>query len=333
MLGKPVEPWGLKEKIAQYLLLANRYPLSNYIPRLDPFPVEFHNNPHANGPFLDEFNGAPEDDDTDYTILALHILETCGLDYSTSDVAAEWLSHLAYHRTWTAERTVYRNLILGVPATEAAFLLNPEREFIGARIRADAYGFAAAGRPELAAGLAYKDAVLSHTKNGVYSAMFMAACIAWAFVANNIETIVQGGLSEIPENCRLAQAIREVIILRSEIDDWEIAFEHLKSQLIAYHPVHAINNTVIMVLALLYAVGDFEKTICIAVMCGFDSDCNGANAGSVMGVLLGAHRLPEKWTAPLQDTLFSSVAGFRETHISELAHRTALIAKTALSAF
>jgi ADP-ribosylglycohydrolase len=249
------------------------------------------------------------------------------------DVATEWLSHLAYHRTWTAERTVYRNLILGVPATEAALLINPEREFIGARIRADAYGFVSPGKPELAAEMAYRDAALSHTKNGIYSAMFTAACIAWAFVANDIETIVRGGLSEIPANCRLAQAIREVFSLRSKIDDWEVAYEHLKSQLIAYHPVHAINNTVLMVLALLYGGGDFEKTICTAVMCGFDTDCNGANAGSVIGVLLGAHRLPEKWTAPLQDTLYSFVAGFRETHISEMAHRTALIAKTALSAF
>ena len=49
-------------------------------------------------------------------------------------------------------------------------------------------------------------------------------------------------------------------------------------------------------------------------------------------VILSAHRLPEKWTVPLHHPLYSFIAGFRETSISEIAQRTALIAKTILSA-
>jgi ADP-ribosylglycohydrolase len=333
VLGKPVEPWGLKETIAKYLSLANSYPLSNYFPRLDPFPVDFIQNQDARSAFLSEISGAPEDDDTDYTILALHILERYGLSFSTADVANEWLGRLPYHRTWTAERATYRNLVLGVPAAEAALLVNPEREYIGARIRADLYGFISPGQPEQAAELAYRDAVLSHTRNGIYSAMFTAACISWAFAVDDIDTIIRGGLAQIPANCRLAQAIREVLELRSQLNDWESAYAQLRNQLTAYHPAHAINNTVLVVLALLYGDGDLEKTICTAVMCGFDTDCNGANAGSVIGVLLGAQKLPGKWTAPIQDTLYSSVTGFAESRISELAQRTTQIAKNALPIF
>jgi len=331
VLGKPVEPFGYWYKIADYLRLTNSYPLRDYIPRLDPMPDDFPVGPGASGNFLGEISGAPSDDDTDYTILALHTLETYGLDFTTSQVAAEWMSHLAYYNTWTAERTTYRNLILGVPPVEAARFLNPEREYIGARIRADLFGLVVPGNPELAAELAFRDAALSHTKNGIYSAMFTAACIAWAFVTGNIEEIIRVGLSEIPADCRQAEAIREVLAIRQEIDSWETAYQRLLPKHARYHPVHAINNTAWMVLAMLYGQGDFERTIGTAVMCGFDTDCNAANAGTVLGLLTGAESLPPKWTDPLDDTLRSMVSQFAENRISDLAYRTTAIAKYYLS--
>lgn len=330
-LGKPVEPFGYRGRISDYLKLANSYPLSNYIPRLDPLPADFSFAPVQTGLYLGELNGALNDDDTDYTILALHILETYGLDFKAEDVASEWLGHLAYLKTYTAERATYRNLVLGISPAEAARVLNAEREYIGARIRVDAYGLVAPGNPELAAELAYRDASLSHTKNGIYSAMFMAACIAWAFVTTDIQEIIRAGLSEIPSNCRQAEAIHEVLAIHGEVDDWETAYERLLEKCASYHPVHAINNTVWMVLSMLYGEGDFEKTICMATMCGFDTDCNAANAGTVLGILAGAKSLPSKWTDPLKDTLHSAVSQFAEMRISDLAARTAAIASNRLS--
>mgnify|MGYP001145759689 CR=1 FL=1 len=63
-----------------------------------------------------------------------------------------------------------------------------------ARRSARLAGWAAAG--VLAAAclaswlLAYRDASLSHTKNGIYSAMFMAAMLAWAFVTDDIDYLL-----------------------------------------------------------------------------------------------------------------------------------------------
>jgi ADP-ribosylglycohydrolase len=331
VLGKPVEPWCLKHTIDDYLKLAEGYPLANYIPRLDPFPSGNYPNISGTGVCLDEIHGAPQDDDTDYTVLGLHLLETHGFGLKTSAVAAAWLDHLPYTRTWTAERAAYRNLILGIPAEAAAGLLNPEREFIGARIRADIYGLASPGRPAQAAALAWQDAALSHTRNGIYSAMFMAAMTAWAFVTTDIEVIIQAGLAEIPRKCRLAEGIRELLALHHEGGDWESLYERMLPAQAACHPVHAINNTLWMVLALLHGNGDFEKTICTAVMCGFDTDCNGANAGTIAGILAGARGLPSKWIDPLEDTLHTAVAGFSELRISELSRRTTALAEKNLS--
>jgi ADP-ribosylglycohydrolase len=207
-------------------------------------------------------------------------------------------------------------------------LFNPEREFIGARIRADIYGMTNPGNPELAAESAFRDATLTHTKNGVYSAMFTAACISWAFTSNDLEEIIRVGLSEIPANCRLAENICEVINVQQKEDNWETAYKNLLEKQASYHPVHAINNTIWMVLSILYGNGDFEKTICTAVMCGFDTDCNAANAGTILGIITGSSKLPTKWTYPLHDTLRSSVAEFADMRISDLAERTAKLVES-----
>ena len=54
--------------------------------------------------------------------------------------------------------------------------------------------------------------------------------------------------------------------------------------------VHIIPNAGIVVMALLYGEGDFSRTIQIANMGGWDTDCNVGNVGAIMGVAAG-------WTA------------------------------------
>jgi ADP-ribosylglycohydrolase/transcriptional regulator with XRE-family HTH domain len=331
VLGKPVEAGWPKNKVIKYLKLAHAYPLSTYIPRIIPLPEEFDLNPEPDGTFLGEICGAPHDDDTDYTFLALHILESFGLDFTIKHVATEWVTHLTYFRTYTAERIAYRNLILSIPPEEAAEYLNPVREFIGGRIRADLYGWVAPGKPALAASLAYKDVCLSHTKNGVYGAMFWAAMVAWAFVTQNIEEIIRVGLSEIPRNCRLAEAVQDTLSLSHELDDWQVAYDRLLLKYGEYHPAHTINNTIWCLLALLYGEKDLTRSLGIAATCGMDTDCNCANVGAVLGVMLGAGTLPEHWTAPLEDTLYTAVSQYRELSISDLARRTAGIATSVLT--
>ena len=259
------------------------------------------------------------------------MLETYGVDFTIGQVATEWMTHLTYFRTYTAERVAYRNLICNIPPEETADFLNPVREFIGGRIRADLYGFAAPGKPELAAALAYKDASLSHTKNGVYGAMLWAAMIAWAFVSQDIEEIIRVGLSEIPCNCRLAEAVQDTLAIYHEVEDWEVAYDRLLLKYGAYHPAHTINNTIWCLLALLYGRNDLTQALGIAAVCGMDTDCNCASVGAVLGVILGAAALPEKWTAPLEDTLNTAVSQFRELRISDLARRTARIAANVLT--
>ena len=73
----------------------------------------------------------------------------------------------------------------------------------------------------------------------------------------------------------------------------------------------------IVIASLLYGNGDFGKSICMAVETGFDTDCNGATVGSILGMAFGESSIPKYWTAPIKDTLHTSIFGIGTVKISE----------------
>ena len=79
-----------------------------------------------------------------------------------------------------------------------------------------------------------------------------------------------------------------------------------------------LQNTV----SLLYGELDYGKTICLAVECGFDTDCNGATAGSILGMMLGENGIDSSWTAPIHNKLRTTIFGVGTITIDELVKRT-----------
>ena len=339
LLGKPVE--GLrKEQIEKWLNIANTYPLEDYFPPIRSLSedapkwlverlssIERSTKKTGRGVLLGQIDGMARDDDTDYTIMGLHILETYGLKFTTMNVGESWLYLLPYWRVYTAERVAYRNLVNGLLPPESATFMNPYREWIGAQIRADMWGYVTPGRPDLAAEFAFRDASLSHVKNGIYGEMFVSAMISAAFTTDDINEIVDAGLSAIPKNCRLTEAVRDTLNWSREYNRWEDTWVKVMDRYGQYHPVHTINNAAIVLMGLIYGGGNYGKSISISVMGGLDTDCNGATVGSILGVILGAKALPDKWIAPLKDRIESFVIGYNGSPISELADRTLRLAK------
>ena len=205
--------------------------------------------------------------------------------------------------------------------------MNPYREWIGAQIRVDAYAYAAAGDPERAAALAFEDASVSHTGNGVYGAMWAAALIAASFAEATMAAALESALAVVPADSRLAEALRGVAALRGQGLDWEAARDVLEERHGGLSPVHTINNAAVVAAALLWGEGDFTRTVVLAVQGGWDTDCNGATAGSAFGAMHGAASLPARWTTPLEDRIASAVFGFDGARISELAARSLAVAR------
>lgn len=325
MLGKPVEAW-TREKIETVLRTANAYPLKNYFPPVANLPEELTWHSGYAECLRGNITHGVRDDDTDYTILGLHIMEQHGAEFTSQQVANSWLQLLPYAKTYTAERAAYRNFVNDIWPPDSAVVMNPYREWIGAQIRCDAFGYCAPGWVEKAAEFAFRDAAISHTKNGIYGEMFFAALISACLVLDDLHEAIEVALSEIPTNCRLAEAVRDLLVWCC--GDWEQTWERIDEKYGHYHSVHTINNAAMVLMGLLHADGDFTKAIGIAVMAGLDTDCNGATAGSVMGALLGAHALPAHWVEPLHDTLYSALESMNVNQISDLARRTMQVARS-----
>ncbi|MET8325995.1 ADP-ribosylglycohydrolase family protein [Streptomyces sp. NPDC005181] len=272
----------------------------------------------------ENIDGMPEDDDLNYPLLTLLLIQRHGPSFSTADLARLWLDELPAGRTFTAERVAYRNLLDGIEPPGTARHRNPFREWIGAQIRADVHGWTHPGDPAAAAQQAYRDAVLTHTGNGVYGAMFTAAALAEAAGGGtDVHGCLATGLRVVPPRSRFAHAVRTGIDTARGERDFDAVADRLHAGLGAYHWVHVLPNAALLAAALTHADGDFSGSICRAVSGGWDTDSNGATAGSLAGLLAGRpDALPDRWTTPLKNRLATSVPGFDSIGFDALAELT-----------
>ncbi|MFI7008005.1 ADP-ribosylglycohydrolase family protein [Streptomyces sp. NPDC050145] len=333
LLGKPVEKLPLEGIRAIAASTGNR-PLRTWFTArgLDPEIARAHpwNRRSAATCLAENIDGMPEDDDLDYPLLGLLLLRRHGRDFTTEDVARLWLDELPAGRAFTAERIAYRNLLAGLEPPLTATHRNPFREWIGAQIRADVYGWTTPGDPARAAELARRDAVLTHTANGVYGAQFVAAALAHAAGPGRptVHEALRTGLAHVPPDSRYARAVRFGIgAAEAERTGTAAGFETVVDRLHAaygdHHWVHVLPNAALLAAALTHADGDFAGSICRVVSGGWDTDSNGATAGSLTGLLAGhPGALGEQWTAPLKNRLASTVAGFDGIGFDELARLT-----------
>lgn len=346
-LGKPVEvfmnPKGelsSRERLKRYLTAINgeEWPLRDYVPQHSP-AEEVTGKSQCHASTREHIAFMETDDDIRYTVLGLRVLEEKGASFQTRDVAAMWLRQLPYAYVCTAETQAYRNLVwryghdafretspVEIDWDWVAGHQNPYREWIGAQIRADAWGYAAPGRPELAAEFAWRDARLSHVKNGIYGEMFVAAMIAAAFVIDDPLQVVEAGLGQIPSGSRLHEDMAWTVELCRQhgldAGQFEMVFDAIEAKLGHYDPVHTNNNAAVVTASLLLGGMDPHHSITLAVMGGWDTDCNGATVGSIVGASVGAAKLPKNWIEPLHDTLYAGMAEEHPIAISEAARRS-----------
>ena len=318
LLGKPVEKIP-REGIREILQSSGQWPLTQYVSAVgvpDEVQARWPWNRRSKPTSLREvIDGMPEDDDLNFAILALQLVERHGDGLTTEDVAQAWLNDLPAGRVFTAERVAYRNLLDGVDPLQAARVRNPFREWIGAQIRTDVYGWVNPGDRTAAARLALTDARLSHTGAGVDGAIWVAAMSAAALVLDDPVAVAKAGLEAIAEDGEIARAVRFGLDLAEA--PLEEALDALHAQYGQLHWVHSVNNSALTAYAL--TAPDFATGIGRAVMGGWDTDSAGATVGAVLGAVLG---VPAEWAGPLDNRIATSLPGLNQVKISELAART-----------
>lgn len=331
LLGKPLEVLSFREGpdgVRRYLQDTGAVPLRDYVPLLDRVPAVAA----ARGCCRGHIVRAEPDDDVDYTLIALLLLEERGSAFRSEDVARTWLQLLPAGATWTAERAAYRTLLdrmaeQFVNGEAPGFDLaecsdNQYNDWIGGQIRADLYGWVCPGRPALAAELARRDASLSHRGDGVHAAAFVAALAAALPACADLDAALDAALAEMPAHSGVAEAVRFGRSIAGAGD----AVARLHGHYQGLTPLHAVNNLALVVWALCAHAGDFSATVGEAVAAGWDTDCNGATVGGLCA--LSGAPVEDRWTKPWQGRIGTRLAGHSELQLDDVVRRTVEIART-----
>jgi ADP-ribosylglycohydrolase len=240
-------------------------------------------------------------------------VERAWLEYARDGIGMFWWG--GYGKS--TEHTAYLNMKHGIHAPESGSIARNGAvvaEQIGGQIFIDTWGLLWPGRPLEAARHAAIAASVSHDGEGLNGARFVAACIAAAFVEKSVGAVFAAGLASVPADSAYARVVRAVESFHSaRPGDFRPCMEMLLSEW-GYDKwpglCHMIPNAGVCALALLYGEGDFARSVEIATMCGWDTDCNAGNVGTVLGVLGGIDAIPERYRAPINDAIvLSSVSG------------------------
>ncbi|MBQ3002741.1 MAG: ADP-ribosylglycohydrolase family protein [Clostridia bacterium] len=325
--GQPCEGWR-HPAIVEWYKNAGKYPVRSY------FPTVSGDKRNERESSDEKLCGMPPDDDTRFTVLNYLLLKEKGYAIDAYDIGNMWSYRVPFRNVFTAESQAYLNFIncediwpWGKPENAAevmekaqtATYLNPYREWIGAQIRADAFGYVAAGMPILASELAYVDASFSHVKNGIYGEMFFAAMIAAAFVHKDARKCFDIALATIPQKSRFAEEVLWAKHLAETCETREELMEKILAPSEKYNGVHTINNATFCIAAIMRYPEDFRNAVAFAVECGMDTDCNGATVGSFMGALLGEQGIPADLSDAIKDTFSVGVAPYDNYSIRAFA--------------
>ena len=291
--------------------------------------------------------GALPNDDLDLQLAWLNAAEKHGKSVNSKILAEYWIT--AITPNWAEYGVGKANLRLGLQPPLSGAYRNAFKDSNGAWIRSEIWACLMPGQPQLAVKYAYEDAIADHADEGVYAEVFTAALESAAFAESDVYKLVEAGLSYLPEKCDIVKAVRLVIAAYRDGLTWKEARIKLLREIPdsfgqqrhnspnpdnfpeAEWGYDAPANIGLVILALLYGEGDFGKSICIAAGCGEDGDCTAATVGAILGIIYGAHALPQKWIEPLGEEIKtcslnvnSSAVRIPKT-ITELTDRTCKI--------
>lgn len=318
-LGAPVEFWSVEDMRDWAHYIGDAFPPVDYWSSIRNPNTKRYSVSECDKYTRHKMDGVPVDDDVTYTILGLLIVEDYGTGFSIEDVGTAWMKYLPY--ACTAEDVALKNLKAGIPAMKAGEVDNPYCQWIGADIRSDPWGYMAPGLPELAAEYAYRDAYISHRRNGIYGEMFFSAAIAAAFHTDNAIDAIKAGLAEIPAECLLAKDVRWALEAGKGLKDYRDARKAVDERFDGMSGVHTNLNACLTIFGLMIGGDDFTKVIAETVAMGYDNDCTAATAGSLIGAVKGFSGIPEKWYRNFNNKVLTYINGHPEFKIDDVLKR------------
>ena len=213
----------------------------------------------------------------------------------------------AEYPLWHANQAARYNILHNMmPPASGHWKNNPHADDIDFQIEADFAGLMSPGMVNAAAEICDRIGHIMNYGDGVYGGIYVAAMYSLAFVHDDIEFIVEEALKTIPVESEFHQCIADVIkSYRNNPDDWKSAWFEVQRRwthdkgcpdgVFVPFNIDAKINAAYIVIGLLYGKGDFGATIDISTRCGYDSDCNPANAAGILGTMIGYDHISDYW--------------------------------------
>ena len=250
-------------------------------------------------------------DDIYMDLTFVDVFEKEGLD-APKESFANAFAHAPYP-LWHANQQARYNILQGIPTPESGFWENnPHADDIDFQIEADYAGIMAPGMVNAAVHFTEDIGHMMNYGDGWYGGVYVAAMYSLAFVSDDLDYITREALKVIPKESKYYRCMSDVINWHEQYpDNWEIAWARCMKDwsfdigcpdgVYQSFNIDAVINSAYILIGLLYGEKDFYKTIDIATRCGYDSDCNPASAGGILGVILGYDGIPEYWKTNLYE--------------------------------
>jgi ADP-ribosylglycohydrolase len=282
---------------------------------------------------------APVDDDYYYEMVAIRAFEKYGIHLTVEQLGAQWLENNA--GTWGSSEQTLLLLKRGIKAPDTG---NPRYNklwwTIGPQFSSDVYGALAPGMPNLAAEMARKYTHVNGYAEGTDGAVFVSGMISLGFIESDPKKIVRQAAQLVSPLSPYRQCLDMVISMAEAGKQPEEIFRAVNERWGMEYPAtnNAVVNGGIVATSVWFGKGDFSTTENLAFGAAdfADTDCNAANAGSVVAAIHGMSALPAKPVASLNDKVYGATMGALkltppvDESISGLGKRTAVIGEKIL---
>jgi ADP-ribosylglycohydrolase len=240
-------------------------------------------------------NGARTDDDTDIEWVYLLEMQKTGKLLIPQDRITElWKRHIN-RSIWCSNLYARHLMDLGIePPLTGNQEINPWSCFnISGSFLAETWGLACPGMPQTAAEIGLNLTHVAIDGEPAQTTQFVTTMISMAYFENDIEKIIDAGLSAIDRQSEIPGIVADVRGWhRENQQDWRATRLRIRDKYTRFDGEMADRNgyalnTAATVAALLYGRGDFRETMRMAFNFGWDADNNAATGGAIVGVIKG----------------------------------------------
>jgi hypothetical protein len=248
-------------------------------------------------------------DDVYMDLTFVEVMEKEGIDAPAASHAEAYAN--AKYWLWHANQQGRYNILHGInPPESGHWLNNPHADDIDFQIEADFAGIMNPGMPNSALQVCDRIGHIMNSGDGYYGGVFIAAMYSYAFISDDINSIIINSLKHIPEQSTFYQCMADVVKWHNEYPDdwkknWELIEEKWGVDIGCPDGAHrdfnidAKINSAYVILGLLYGENDLGKTMEISTRAGQDSDCNPASSGAILGTIIGYDNIPDYWSKGL----------------------------------